>query len=309
MDDSTKAIENSLHELAGKISYYERQREIISQHTRQLRIDISMQQVQKAYYSALRLIKSPSKEFQLYNVLICVGVPLGFSLVVFIATHVVSGSYRTAFILSCCFAAIALGGCLWLTLATAKTMTLDAWISSLEIRSANALQRIESAKLKIAVLSRNVTQLETQEQRLEAILRKKKREEYEQSETAKLLRKEWRHLRGVPFEEFLARVFRSLNFKVEDTKKSGDQGVDLIVVKGHYRIAIQAKGYKGKVNNSAIQQVVAGMPVYGCNGCAAITNSRFTKSAKQLAIVNNCVLISMDNFREFIEGKVYPFEK
>src|SRR5690606_15590833 len=74
-----------------------------------------------------------------------------------------------------------------------------------------------------------------------------------------LLQRNWRAMRGVEWEAYLCEVFQAHGAIVETTKTTGDQGVDLIVIDGGRRCAVQAKGYDGSVGNSAVQQAVAGM--------------------------------------------------
>jgi len=121
---------------------------------------------------------------------------------------------------------------------------------------------------------------------------------------AMLLQRNWKAMRSDEWEDYLVEVCRTLGARVERTGKSGDQGVDLIVEFQDRRIAIQAKGYFHSVSAAAIQQAVAGMAYYDCNGCAAITNSRFTPGAKDLAICNRCTLIGEDEFPDFVMGKI-----
>jgi len=101
----------------------------------------------------------------------------------------------------------------------------------------------------------------------------------------------WRHLTGETWEGYLEQIFLKHGCKVERTKVTGDQGVDLIVSQGRIRLAVQAKGYAGSVGNKAVQEVVAGRIYYQCTHSAVITNSSFTKSAQELAEKTNCILI------------------
>jgi hypothetical protein len=125
-----------------------------------------------------------------------------------------------------------------------------------------------------------------------------------ESRKNRLLRTDWRVLTGIPFERFLADVFEELGYNVETTKASGDQGVDLVLVRDGVRIAVQAKGYVGSVGNEAVQQVYAGMRKYACTRCVAVTNSRFTTGARELATVNDCLLIAGDQISDLILGKI-----
>jgi hypothetical protein len=125
------------------------------------------------------------------------------------------------------------------------------------------------------------------------------------SEKYQLTRAEWRHMRGVEFEQFLQRVFELLGFRVRSTKASGDQGADLVVSGKGQNIAVQAKGYGDSVGNHAVMEVVAGMAFYQCSSCAVITNSQFTRSAIDLARATRCRLIDGSQIRDLIEGRIY----
>jgi restriction system protein len=125
-----------------------------------------------------------------------------------------------------------------------------------------------------------------------------------ESRKNRLLRSDWRVLTGIPFEQFLAEVFEELGYRVEITKASGDQGVDLILVQDTQRIAVQAKGYSGSVGNKAIQEAYTGMCIYACNQCVVVTNSQFTSGAYEAAAKTTCVLISGDQIPDLILGKI-----
>lgn len=105
------------------------------------------------------------------------------------------------------------------------------------------------------------------------------------------------HLDGFQFEEF----YRKAGYKVHITKKSGDQGADLIVEKNGVSTAIQTKKYAGHVGNSAIQEVVAAMKYYDCDKTMVITTGKFTKSAYELAGRNGVQLIDKKGLDELFD--------
>ncbi len=133
---------------------------------------------------------------------------------------------------------------------------------------------------------------------------KKIKDELAQHRQHRLLMTDWRLLRGIPFENFVADVFQELGYAVEKTKTSGDQGVDLVVARAGHRVAIQAKGYDGNVGNGAVQEVHAGMVLYKCHACAVITNSDFTVGAHELAQATGCRLVCGDQIRALIDGRI-----
>lgn len=116
----------------------------------------------------------------------------------------------------------------------------------------------------------------------------------------------WRHLRGVPFEDFLQETFQSLGYGVETTPTSGDYGIDLIVVAPTERYAVQVKGYEGTVGNSAIQEAYTGMRHYNCNKCVVITNSNFSRNAMELAQSVGCQLLGEPDIDNLVQGKIFP---
>ncbi|MBE4910186.1 restriction endonuclease [Bacillus luteolus] len=95
---------------------------------------------------------------------------------------------------------------------------------------------------------------------------------------------------GEEFEKFVSSLFEKMGYRTEQTKISGDQGIDVIAEKNAMKIGIQAKRYSGTVSNSAIQEVVAGVNYYNLSKGLVITNSRFSKSAIKLAEANKIVL-------------------
>lgn len=95
---------------------------------------------------------------------------------------------------------------------------------------------------------------------------------------------------GNEFENFVAELFKKLGYNARVTKASGDQGVDVIAIRGEKRLAIQAKCYSGIVGNHAVMEVVAGMKCYGCNFSMVVTNSTFSPQAKEMAKVNRVEL-------------------
>jgi HJR/Mrr/RecB family endonuclease len=125
------------------------------------------------------------------------------------------------------------------------------------------------------------------------------------TEIYQLIHSNWRALRGEEFEQFLFRVFVMLGYQVKLTKRSHDQGVDLVVIGKGKTIAVQAKGHESSVGNHAVGEVVAGMSYHRCDACVVITNSYFTPTAKKLAIANDCRLIDGSEIPKLIEGAIY----
>ena len=95
---------------------------------------------------------------------------------------------------------------------------------------------------------------------------------------------------GIEFEEYLKAHFGKKGYKVESTPASNDYGADLILIKGGIKTVVQVKRYRGKIGNSAIQEVVGAVGYYKADRCMVVTNSFFTSNGKKLAIANNVEL-------------------
>lgn len=98
-------------------------------------------------------------------------------------------------------------------------------------------------------------------------------------------------LEGHEFENWCADLLRGNGFTaVNVTKGSGDQGVDIIAEKDEIQYAIQCKRYSSDLGNTPIQEVYAGKTLYHCHVGVVMTNSHFTKSAKELAKATGVLL-------------------
>ena len=104
---------------------------------------------------------------------------------------------------------------------------------------------------------------------------------------------------GYEFEEYVANLYNKLGYKIEEvTKKSGDQGADIVAYKDGKKYVIQVKYYNSAVGNKAIQEVVASIKLYGANKSIVVTNNNFTSSAIELAKANNVELINGEKLNE-----------
>ena len=109
------------------------------------------------------------------------------------------------------------------------------------------------------------------------------------------LEKKHKPMTGLEFEHHCAELLMRKGFKeVIVTPPSGDYGADLIAFdKTGSKWVFQCKHYKGKVNNSAVQEIVAAKAHYRADKAAVMTNSKLTEQARQLAFENAIELFEM----------------
>ncbi|MBQ7373887.1 MAG: restriction endonuclease [Clostridia bacterium] len=108
-------------------------------------------------------------------------------------------------------------------------------------------------------------------------------------------------MKGDEFEDFIKEIYELLGYTVIKTKKSGDQGIDLIVKKLFKKTGIQLKRYSKTVGNTAVQEAVAGKKYYKLDRVCVLTNQTFTKSAVALAKANGVILIDRDGLKKLIK--------
>ncbi|MBR2337790.1 MAG: restriction endonuclease [Clostridia bacterium] len=108
-------------------------------------------------------------------------------------------------------------------------------------------------------------------------------------------------MKGHDFESFIKAVYELLGYNVEQTKKSGDQGIDLIIKKHFKKIGVQLKRYSGTVGNSAVQEAVAGKRFYKLDRVCVLTNRFFTRSAIELAKANKVELLDRNDLLKMIK--------
>ena len=101
---------------------------------------------------------------------------------------------------------------------------------------------------------------------------------------------------GYDYEQFLAGSLKAQGYtNVKVTPKSGDYGADVIATNRHgEKICFQCKHYNGVVGIDSVQEITAAKKYYGCSRGAVVTNSKFTKAAKELALSND-----IDLFEEY----------
>lgn len=106
---------------------------------------------------------------------------------------------------------------------------------------------------------------------------------------------------GYQFEEYLKVLFKALGYRPMVTKKSGDYGAD-VILKGKNKIVIQAKryGYKNNVSMDAVSEVFAARSYYKADEAWVITNSFFTKQAKELAKACDVKILNRYELEKFI---------
>jgi len=98
-------------------------------------------------------------------------------------------------------------------------------------------------------------------------------------------------LDGPEFEAYVALVLQDNGFRrVQITKGSGDQGVDILCERNGKSYAVQCKNYEGAVGNFAVQEAYAGAQFYSREIPVVVCPGEFTRGAKELAKATGVML-------------------
>ena len=97
------------------------------------------------------------------------------------------------------------------------------------------------------------------------------------------------------FEEQCALILCKNGWEAEATKKSGDQGVDVVASKDGKRVVLQCKLYSHPVGNKAVQEVFSGKAFYSADFAAVVSNNEYTQQARELAENCGVLLLSVSD--------------
>lgn len=100
--------------------------------------------------------------------------------------------------------------------------------------------------------------------------------------------------KGTAYEEHVAQKMKWHGYRfVKRIGRSNDRGADILARTGLFgrKVVVQCKNYKGKVGNSAVQEVFAAKQYYGASVAMVATNSTFTEGAKELAKACGVILL------------------
>lgn len=116
---------------------------------------------------------------------------------------------------------------------------------------------------------------------------------------------ELRRLDPYQFEKVVGDYFRDCGYTVQQTKRTGDGGKDLIMYKNGQTYYVEVKRYgKGNpVSRPLIQKLVGACHPVGAKGIF-ITTSRFTKEAIAEAHRSGIQLIDGDQFIKMLKSSV-----
>ncbi len=107
---------------------------------------------------------------------------------------------------------------------------------------------------------------------------------------------------GYEYEKYCADLFTYFGWNARTTKKSGDYGADVIATKDGIKIVAQCKKWKGSVGFDAVKEVFTAKTINKADYAIVITNSHFSKAAKQGAKDTGVILIRHPELEDLLEN-------
>ncbi len=82
------------------------------------------------------------------------------------------------------------------------------------------------------------------------------------------------------------------------TRKTGDQGVDVLASKRGTKVVLQCKLYTNTVGNKAVQEVFAAKDFSNSNFAAVVSNASYSRGARELALKTGVLLLHYSELRQ-----------
>jgi restriction system protein len=102
----------------------------------------------------------------------------------------------------------------------------------------------------------------------------------------------------IDYEMYVARLLNDAGWDVQHIGEVGDQGVDVIAELRGVRVAVQAKKYRSRAGNDAVQQVAAGKRYHRCAVAVVVAPNSYTRAAQELAHANGVLLLCHDELHD-----------
>ena len=113
----------------------------------------------------------------------------------------------------------------------------------------------------------------------------------------------WKSLRGTKFERALANLYIKMGFSVQQTKATGDEGIDLILSKDNKTIIVQCKGHNKPVGVGVVRDLYGTMMHFGATSAVLACPAGFTEGVIRFVMNKPIQLISAIELIKMAERK------
>ena len=118
----------------------------------------------------------------------------------------------------------------------------------------------------------------------------------------KKLRDFWMSLSGTGFERELGILYEQFGYQVESTPTSGDEGVDLVLIKDGKKTIVQCKAHKAPVGPAIVRELYGSMVASGADNAILACTGGFTRGVWEFADGKPIELISASDLMEIADN-------
>ena len=246
------------------------------------------------YLGAAQTFRKPAASFEMWPTAALVLGPILSGVLLFILVNLVTGSFGLAFL------GFLLGAAAGLALIAALLYRPANSLLPAAIAEADSQRRVSEVRLE-----ETTERLAAGNDRLKLLLEERRALIASgKVQRAAPLQREWKTMPEDEWEDFVVEVCRTLGATVERSRRTMDAGANLVVEFAGRRVAVVTHADDKMVNSSAVQQAVAGQERHHCAASAIIINRRFTGAAQDFAQRNGCTLVGIEEFPDFVLGKI-----
>ena len=94
----------------------------------------------------------------------------------------------------------------------------------------------------------------------------------------------WQRLSGYEFEDELAKLYKAHNYQVLQTKRTGDEGVDIWLKRDGLTYVVECKHHNKPVGVGAARSILGAMFQHKADGAILASVSGFTSGVQRIAI-------------------------
>ncbi len=109
----------------------------------------------------------------------------------------------------------------------------------------------------------------------------------------------WRAMRGYDLEHHLEVLFACAGFSVTRQGKSGDDGVDLVLIRHGRSIAVQSKGWGNPVGPATVRELIGARHIHSASEAWLVAVGGVTAGAAKLAKGHDIRIVSADDLAAY----------
>lgn len=112
----------------------------------------------------------------------------------------------------------------------------------------------------------------------------------------------WHSLTGSQFEIEVARYFQKIGYEASVTKATGDEGIDINLLKDSKRIIVQCKAHKGAIGVQVARDLLGTLLHSKANSAILVSLNGFSKNVYEFVEDKPILLLTTDEILKQINN-------